>query len=446
MLKAVALVCLLAQLTDGYKILVFSPTMSRSHMIFNARVADALAKDGHNVTLLEVEYGISPDAIETAKHARRLKVYGPFQPTQDTSQFMQAIVDYAFSKQNLFAKVIASYMLPAHHFGPVLAASCEGFIQRKDVIEQLRAEKFDVYMGEQLTLCGSLYSHLLGIKTHVWISSGPMMEFLSDVLGVPVQTSYVPAVTNVDFPDKMTYFQRFTNTLLEAANNYGFRAVHDIETEIFRKYFGSDFPHVYDIVKDSPLTLVNVDELTDFPRPILHNTIFIGGLETSNATAKPLNEPFKSVMEKGKEGVVYISFGSVVPTRYFPDHVRRNIVRAMAELPQYQFILKTEKEDEVTPRLVSKHGNIFTTNWAPQPSILAHPRLRAFVTHGGYNSLLESAGSGVPLLLMGFFGDQERNAALVERNGWGLAFDKFQLTKSHEEFKRAIHRLVSDKR
>lgn len=65
-----------------------------------------------------------------------------------------------------------------------------------------------------------------------------MMEFLSDVLGVPVQTSYVPAVTNVDFPDKMTYFQRFTNTLLEAANNYGFRAVHDIETEIFRKYFG----------------------------------------------------------------------------------------------------------------------------------------------------------------------------------------------------------------
>lgn len=45
-----------------------------------------------------------------------------------------------------------------------------GFIQRKDVIEQLRAEKFDVYMGEQLTLCGSLYSHLLGIKTHVWIS------------------------------------------------------------------------------------------------------------------------------------------------------------------------------------------------------------------------------------------------------------------------------------
>jgi hypothetical protein len=31
------------------KILVFSQTSSRSHMILNGRVADSLAKDGHNV-------------------------------------------------------------------------------------------------------------------------------------------------------------------------------------------------------------------------------------------------------------------------------------------------------------------------------------------------------------------------------------------------------------
>lgn len=36
-------------LTNGAKILVYSPTLSKSHMINNARVADALAKDGHNV-------------------------------------------------------------------------------------------------------------------------------------------------------------------------------------------------------------------------------------------------------------------------------------------------------------------------------------------------------------------------------------------------------------
>lgn len=35
--------------TNGYKILVFSPTVSKSHMIENGRVADVLALDGHDV-------------------------------------------------------------------------------------------------------------------------------------------------------------------------------------------------------------------------------------------------------------------------------------------------------------------------------------------------------------------------------------------------------------
>jgi hypothetical protein len=34
---------------DAMKILVSSPAVSRSHLISNARVADALAMDGHDV-------------------------------------------------------------------------------------------------------------------------------------------------------------------------------------------------------------------------------------------------------------------------------------------------------------------------------------------------------------------------------------------------------------
>lgn len=90
-----------------------------------------------------------------------------------------------------------------------------------------------------------------------------------------------------------------------------------------------------------------MDELTDFPRPILHNTIFIGGLGNTGSSAKPLSEPFTSVMAKGKEGVVLVSLGSVVPTRFLPNDVRKNIIRALGELPQYQFILKTDKQDLV---------------------------------------------------------------------------------------------------
>ncbi|KAH7708620.1 Protein UGT-49 [Aphelenchoides avenae] len=317
--------------------------------------------------------------------------------------------------------------MPVKRFGITLVDACEAFLERTDVLERLKAEKFDVFIGEQLTLCGTGMSHLLGIKTHVWVSSCPMMEQVSSVLGIPVQSSFVPAIAHAIATDRMTYYERCINLLITSVNQYAFGVVRDYETQMFRKRYG-------------------VDEFTDFPRTTLHNTVYTGGLGLLDSNNKPLGKPFKSEMEKGKDGVVFVSFGSNVPTRFFPRKVRENLVRAMSGLPGYHFIFKIDKEDNETAELANDHPNIYVTNWAPQPQLLAHPRLRAFATHGGYNSLIESARHGVPLLLTGFFADQERNALLVQRNGWGLAFDRMHLTESHVQFKEAIHKLVTDRK
>jgi hypothetical protein len=64
----------------------------------------------------------------------------------------------------------------------------------------------------------------------------------------------------------------------------------DPMTEIFRKHFGQEFPDLRDIVKESPLVLVNVDELVDFPRPTFANIIYIGGLMGIEAADKKQRE------------------------------------------------------------------------------------------------------------------------------------------------------------
>lgn len=51
---AVFFLCLIIS-ADFYKILVFSPTISRSHMISNGRIADELASAGHEVVSFPVE-------------------------------------------------------------------------------------------------------------------------------------------------------------------------------------------------------------------------------------------------------------------------------------------------------------------------------------------------------------------------------------------------------
>lgn len=69
-------VFVLLPFTDGYKLLVFSPTIGRSHMIANGRLADELAKAGHEVVLFEPDFLKIADMFRPVKYAKRWTVGG----------------------------------------------------------------------------------------------------------------------------------------------------------------------------------------------------------------------------------------------------------------------------------------------------------------------------------------------------------------------------------
>ena len=91
-----------------------------------------------------------------------------------------------------------------------------------------------------------------------------------------------------DLPEKMTYWQRFKNIIaysyVMAFHLYGTTT----QTKMFRKNFGDDFPDLNLIAGKSPLVFINSEEFVDFPRPILHKTVYIGGLGLKDA--KPLDD------------------------------------------------------------------------------------------------------------------------------------------------------------
>nr|WGJ63363.1 flavonoid 3-O-galactosyltransferase GAT [Hypericum monogynum] len=57
--------------------------------------------------------------------------------------------------------------------------------------------------------------------------------------------------------------------------------------------------------------------------------------------------------------------------------------------------------------------------WAPQMEILRHEAVGVFITHGGWNSVVESVVGGVPMICRPFFGDHKINARMVE-DVWGI--------------------------
>ncbi|KAJ4968180.1 hypothetical protein NE237_014881 [Protea cynaroides] len=61
-------------------------------------------------------------------------------------------------------------------------------------------------------------------------------------------------------------------------------------------------------------------------------------------------------------------------------------------------------------------------NWCPQDKVLLHSSIGGFLTHCGWNSILESISGGVPMLCWPFFADQQTNCRYACTT-WGIGLE-----------------------
>ncbi|PAV65696.1 hypothetical protein WR25_17215 [Diploscapter pachys] len=234
-----------------------------------------------------------------------------------------------------------------------------------------------------------------------------------DIFRIPTPRSYVPSVEENPLSDRMTFMERFVNirksTEAIITHLYASRLI----TSVFRRRVSSDFPWIGDIAKNASLIFVCTDEFLDLPRPISPKTVYIGGLGIIDTAQKPLDQRFSSIMSRGSEGVILFSFGTVVPFNRLEQQIQSAVRNVVQKMSNYHFIVKIDSDDETTKELFKDVKNVDLVEWMPQSDILAHPRLRLFVTHGGINGLLEAIRLAVPLLLVPQFADQFRNAKNV---------------------------------
>lgn len=109
--------------------------------------------------------------------------------------------------------------------------------------------------------------------------------------------------------------------------------------------------------------------------------------------------------------VLYVCFGSLSKL-------------ATAQLEQISMALEASNypflwvigghESEQQMEIVREEGEgLIVRGWAPQMLILNHPSIGGFVTHCGWNSLMESVSAGVPVVTWPLFADQFYNEKLA---------------------------------
>ncbi|XP_015876313.2 UDP-glucosyltransferase 29-like [Ziziphus jujuba] len=89
---------------------------------------------------------------------------------------------------------------------------------------------------------------------------------------------------------------------------------------------------------------------------------------------------------------------------------------------------------------------LIVADWAPQLKILKHSSIGGFVSHCGWNSLLESIKFGVPIIAMPMQFDQPLNARLVEECGIGLEVERDNNGRvGRENLAKVIRKVVVEK-
>ncbi|XP_076901537.1 kaempferol 3-O-beta-D-galactosyltransferase-like [Bidens hawaiensis] len=114
--------------------------------------------------------------------------------------------------------------------------------------------------------------------------------------------------------------------------------------------------------------------------------------------------------------VAYVCFGTIFRP---PPHEIVELAEALEET-KTPFLWSINKDsNKHFPNgfleRITANGTGKVVPWVPQDQVLNHDAIGVFVTHGGWNSVLESVGAGVPMTCRPFLGDQQINSWMVER-------------------------------
>jgi glucuronosyltransferase len=102
---------------------------------------------------------------------------------------------------------------------------------------------------------------------------------------------------------------------------------------------------------------------------------------------------------------------------------------------------------EVTPKRLnmSVQNRYVVSHWVPQNDLLGHPKLKAFVTQGGYISISEAAYHGVPVVGVPLIPGQGEIVRYAADQGRGILLSKSVLTKGQgHRLKAALDKVLKE--
>ncbi|XP_050843555.1 UDP-glucuronosyltransferase 1A1-like isoform X12 [Serinus canaria] len=423
-----------------------------SHWLSMRELLDMLQQKGHEVVVVAPEVSLQIKPSKTLV----MKTYSvPFTQEEMDTVFKRSVMDL-FKEGPFLERVIRQYQ-QAKKTSALFLATCTNLIHSKELIRYLEESKFDAVLTDPVLPCGAILAEYLSLPSVYFLQQIPCgLEY--QATQCPNPPSYVPRVFT-DLTDHMTFLQRVKNFLIGFSEPLLCHLFYLKFERLASEFLQRDVT-IQELFSQASVWLMRYDFVFEYPRPIMPNMVYIGGInclqkQPLSKYPRPLmpnmvlvggigctrenklSQEFEAVVNaSGEHGIVVFSLGSMVSE--IPMKKAMEIAEALGTVPQTVFWRYTGKAPPNLPK------NVKLVKWLPQNDLLAHPKTRAFITHGGSHGVYEGICNAVPMVLMPLFGDQMDNAKRVESRGAGLTLNILEMTSS--DISNALKAVINDKK
>ncbi|KAG8259129.1 UDP-glucuronosyltransferase 1-1 [Homalodisca vitripennis] len=392
--RTLVLLGLLYGICHGSRILVFYPGPSTSLLPSFSQLFQELARRGHQLTVV------------TAYKLRGL----------EDQNIKQLLMDHSTSHDEM-KNIVDLPLLPHINFLWQMALTdCESLFQSVKFKEFLRAnETYDLFIGSPFYFleCSIAVAHHLNLPV-LNIYSNQLQIHATHLMGHDFPSSYV-AGYDLHFSHKMNFWERSLNSIFCLGYSIGLSMYYVPRMNgIVREHF-PHLPPLQEMLPQISVTLLNTNLAVHPSQPRFPGIIPVAGLTFPQKLKLP--KELEQWMDKSENGVILFNVGSNINMASLAPEVLEVILGVFDSLPQ-RVLMKWEGDE-----LVGKPANVRIIKCIPQAAVLAHPKCRMMITHGGLHSWMEAVHYSVPLLgILPSFLDQFHNLVEMQERGHGIYF------------------------
>ncbi|KAK4396374.1 UDP-glycosyltransferase 86A1 [Sesamum angolense] len=212
---------------------------------------------------------------------------------------------------------------------------------------------------------------------------------------------FVPGVQSIKPKDLMSYLQDVDIKTV----------THQIVFKAFDQVKHADFILINTVheLEHETLLALNQKQLTYAIGPINFSTDFTKTIVPKSLWSE--TDCTEWLNSKPAGSVLYISFGSIAQSsKQLAEEIANGLL-----LSEVNFVWVLRENTDVLPDGFKNQvrGRGLIVSWCNQNSVLSSPATAGFLTHCGWNSILESISCGVPMICFPFYADQPTNRKLV---------------------------------